>query len=113
MPSHFTKDASKAGRGREADLDTVVTAETPEGITIELRPAGLSSRSYAYVIDLLIRFAILLAYSTVARTMQGFGVALLLILWFGLEWFYPVIFELSRWGATPGKRIFGLKVVMD
>jgi uncharacterized RDD family membrane protein YckC len=94
-------------------LDTVVTAETPEGITIELRPAGLSSRCYAYVIDLLIRFALLVAASSAARFMEGVGVAVMLILWFGMEWFYPVLFELSRWGSTPGKRLFGLKVVMD
>ena len=96
-----------------AVLDTVVTAETPEGIDIELRPAGLASRCYAYVIDLLIRFAILLALTTVTRVMGGLGTAVLLILWFALEWFYPVAFELSRWGTTPGKRLFGLKVVMD
>jgi len=30
-----------------------------------------------------------------------------------LEWFYPVVFELSRSGATPGKSMFGIKVVMD
>ena len=96
-----------------AVLDTVVTAETPEGITIELRPAGLASRCYAYVIDLLIRFAILLAVSLATRFMAGLGTAVLLILWFALEWFYPVAFELSRWGTTPGKRLFGLKVVMD
>jgi len=96
-----------------ADLDTVVTAETPEGITIELRPAGLPSRCYAYVIDLLIRFAILLAFSTAAQFMEGLGAAAIFIIWFVLEWFYPVAFELSRWGATPGKRAFGLKVVMD
>jgi hypothetical protein len=28
-------------------LDTVVSAETPEGIVIELRPAGLTARFYA------------------------------------------------------------------
>jgi uncharacterized RDD family membrane protein YckC len=110
-------DSRRVDSGRTdsagADLDTVVTAETPEGITIELRPAGLSPRCYAYVIDLLIRFAILLACSMLARFMEGVGTAMMLILWFGLEWFYPVAFELSRWGTTPGKRLFGLKVVMD
>jgi len=45
--------------------------------------------------------------------MSGLGYALLLILAFALEWFYPVVFELSRSGSTPGKRIFGLRVVMD
>ena len=43
----------------------------------------------------------------------GLGVAIYLILLFGLEWLYPVVFELSRWGATPGKRALGLVVVMD
>ena len=43
----------------------------------------------------------------------GMGIALWIILIFALEWLYPVIFELSASGATPGKRIFGLKVVMD
>jgi hypothetical protein len=43
----------------------------------------------------------------------GIGVAFWIILAFVLEWFYPVIFELSGAGATPGKRVFGLRVVMD
>ena len=29
-------------------LDTVVAAETPEGILLELRPAGLGARFYAF-----------------------------------------------------------------
>ncbi len=41
------------------------------------------------------------------------GDALFLILLFGIEWFYPVAFELWSSGATPGKRAMGLKVVMD
>ena len=45
--------------------------------------------------------------------MGGLGIAFWLILFFVLEWFYPVAFELTRSGATPGKRVFGLKVVMD
>ena len=100
-------------RSTAAVLDTVVTAETPEGITIELRPAGLSSRCYAYLIDVLIRTVILFMIGMATGFMGGLGNALLLILWFALEWFYPVAFELSRWGATPGKRVFDLKVVMD
>ena len=39
--------------------------------------------------------------------------AFLLLLYFLLEWFYPVVFELGRSGATPGKSIVGIKVVMD
>jgi hypothetical protein len=43
----------------------------------------------------------------------GLGGGLMLIGVFCVEWFYPIVFELSRWGATPGKRAFGLRVVMD
>lgn len=94
-------------------LDTIVAAETPEGITIELRPAGLCSRCYAYLLDQLIRLGVLYAVAIVTSIMGGFGTGMWLILLFGLEWLYPVVFELSRSGATPGKRVFGLKVVMD
>ena len=96
-------------------LDTVVTAETPEGILLELRPAGVSARFYAFLIDWLIRLAIIYAALIAVSFLQmsGLGYALLLILAFALEWFYPVLFELSRSGSTPGKRIFGLRVVMD
>lgn len=94
-------------------LDTVVTAETPEGILLELRPAGLSARLYAFAIDWLIRILALYVMAFVMRPIGGVGTALWLILLFLLEWFYPVVFELSRSGATPGKRLFRLKVVMD
>jgi uncharacterized RDD family membrane protein YckC len=94
-------------------LDTVVTAETPEGILLELRPAGLSSRLYAFAIDWLIRILALYVLAIAAGPIGGVGAAAWLILYFLLEWFYPVVFELSRSGATPGKRLFKLKVVMD
>jgi uncharacterized RDD family membrane protein YckC len=94
-------------------LDTVVTAETPEGILLELRPAGVTARLYAFLVDWLIRLSILYGVATLAAIAGGLGVAFWLILLFALEWFYPVAFELGPQGATPGKRVFGLKVVMD
>jgi uncharacterized RDD family membrane protein YckC len=94
-------------------LDSIVAAETPEGILLELRPAGLSARFCAFLIDLLIRVAIMYAAAFVAMLLGGVGFAFWLILWFVIEWFYPIVFELGRTGATPGKRAMGLKVVMD
>jgi uncharacterized RDD family membrane protein YckC len=94
-------------------LDTVVEAETPEGIMLELRPAGLAARVHAFLLDFLIRLGIIWAVAIATMPMGGIGVALTLILYFALEWFYPVFFELTRSGATPGKRSLGLKVVMD
>jgi len=96
-----------------AVLDTVVAAETPEGILLELRPAGLCARFCAFVLDWLIRLVVIYGVAIVTALMGGLGAAFLLIFFFALEWFYPVIFELGRTGTTPGKKIVGLKVVMD
>lgn len=96
-------------------LDTVVTAETPEGILLELRPAGLSARFFAFLIDWLIRLAAIYAVGLAVgfAGMSGIAAAVITIFAFALEWFYPVAFELSRTGSSPGKRVFGLRVVMD
>jgi uncharacterized RDD family membrane protein YckC len=96
-----------------AALDTLVAAETPEGILLELRPAGLSSRFYAFLVDWLIRLVLAYVAAFAAAFMGGFGLGFWLLLYFLLEWFYPVVFELSRSGATPGKSVVGIKVVMD
>lgn len=94
-------------------LDTLYTAETPEGIALSLRPAGVVPRVLAYMIDLCVRLGIYLGTTLLALPFGGMGQALLLVTYFLLEWFYPVVFELMRAGATPGKRMFGLQVVMD
>jgi uncharacterized RDD family membrane protein YckC len=94
-------------------LDTVITSETPEGILLELRPAGLSARFYAFALDWMIRLATIYFAAMAAALMGGIGTAFWLVLIFALEWFYPVAFELTPSGSTPGKRVFGLKVVMD
>jgi uncharacterized RDD family membrane protein YckC len=94
-------------------LDTVVSAETPEGIVLELRPAGLTARFYAFLIDWLIRLMFLYFVAMGAALMGGIGVAIWFILIFACEWLYPIVFELRLGGATPGKQVFNLKVVMD
>ena len=94
-------------------LDTTLLAETPEGIDILLRPAGAVPRSLAYALDWFIRF---IAFSIVAAVLggvKGVGVGLMLIVYFGLEWLYPIVFELLPGSATPGKRALGLQVMMD
>lgn len=90
-----------------------MAAETPEGILLELRPAGMCARSCAFLIDGIIRLCAIYAMGIATAFMGGFGVAFWFIFIFGLEWFYPVVFELKKAAATPGKRVFGLRVVMD
>ncbi len=99
--------------GVSEGLDTVVAVETPEGIVLELRPAGLIVRFYAFSLDWSIRLSFLYALAMVTTFLGGLGMAVWLILVFACEWLYPIIFELRQPGATPGKRVFKLKVVMD
>ncbi len=94
-------------------LDTLVRVEAPEGIFLELSPAGLSARLLAFLIDLFLRMALVMVASMALTWAGGMGFGLFLILLFLVEWFYPVVFELGLRGATPGKRALGLKVVMD
>ncbi len=94
-------------------LDTLLRVETPEGIGLALRSAGAVPRCMAFLVDLLIRLAIFVAASMLLGYFGGLGGGLLLVLAFALEWLYPVAFELSARAATPGKRTFGLRVVMD
>lgn len=80
---------------------------------LALRPAGLVARSMAFLIDLLIRLSLYVGIAIAFGALGGFGMGIILISMFCIEWLYPIVFELSRWGATPGKRTYGLRVVMD
>jgi uncharacterized RDD family membrane protein YckC len=94
-------------------LDTLHHAETPEGIALALRPAGLVARAQAWAIDFGIRLGIFFVIAIATSIAGGLGSAFLLISYFLLEWIYPIVFELRRAGATPGKQAMGLQVVMD
>jgi uncharacterized RDD family membrane protein YckC len=110
-----TRSSSKPN-DRSADreiVDTIVAAETPEGILLELRPAGMCARACAFLMDGVIRLCAIYAVGMAAAFMGGVGLAFWLIFIFALEWLYPVVFELKTTAATPGKRVFGLRVVMD
>ncbi|MBB5016938.1 putative RDD family membrane protein YckC [Chitinivorax tropicus] len=94
-------------------LDTLRVISTPEGVELTLRLAGPVSRCLAWLIDVLIRTAIFLAFATVLGSLDRFGAGLAAVLWFLLEWLYPVMFEMLRRGATPGKASMKLRAVMD
>ncbi len=89
---------------------------TPEGVPLTVELAEYSERAVALVIDL----AILIVASVVSLLMLGFlalkgvsGVifmAVLLLVAFFLRTVYFIHFELSGNGATPGKRIVGIRV---
>lgn len=80
---------------------------------LSLQPAGLVARTMAFLLDLLIRLGIDLVIVLVFGAWGGLGKGLVLIGVFCVEWLYPIVFELGRSGATPGKRAMDLRVVMD
>ncbi|GAD64162.1 RDD family protein [Aquipseudomonas alcaligenes] len=94
-------------------LDTRHQVETPEGIDLILRPAGLLPRALAFGIDLLIRGAILLGAFFILAILGQFGMGLGTILYFLINWWYPVLFEVLYQGRTPGKKAMGLRVIHD
>jgi uncharacterized RDD family membrane protein YckC len=70
-------------------------------------------RFYAFMVDWGVRLVILYAAALGNLFVGDIGFAFWLILLFALEWVYPIVFELRASGASPGKRAFGLKVVME
>lgn len=91
-------------------LDTTYTVNTPEGIALELSPAGPVPRTLAWLVDLMIRAGVSLLMIILLAFMGNFGFGLAMILIFLLEWFYPVWFELRSQGQTPGKRLLNIYV---
>lgn len=91
-------------------LDTTYTVNTPEGIALELSPAGPIVRTLAWLVDLSIRAGVSLLIIILLAFMGSLGIGLAMILIFLLEWFYPVWFELRSQGQTPGKRLLNIYV---
>jgi uncharacterized RDD family membrane protein YckC len=93
-------------------IDTVITAETPEGIAISMRAAGFPVRCMAFLIDAAIRYFIVSSLAAALGPGGRVGQGVLLIALFLVLWLYPVIFELTPGAATPGKRVMGIQVMM-
>lgn len=94
-------------------LDNRHHVETPEGIDLLLRPAGVIPRALAFTLDLLIRGALLLVLGLLLSLLGNLGSGLLLIVLFLVNWWYMVLFEVLNQGRSPGKQMLGLRVVHD
>lgn len=102
-------------------LDTTAEVETPEHVVFRHRVAGPARRTVAYLVDFLIRAAIvtlvMILLISVNPLLRGewdsatFGLGAVVV--FLVEWGYYVLCE-SLWsGRTPGKRAMGLRVVKE
>lgn len=94
-------------------LDTLRPVTTPELIELDLHPAGLLPRAAAWLLDFAVRTAILILAGQLLAFSGRFGGGLMALIFFLLEWFYPVLFEVLWRGATPGKRALELMVLHD
>src|SRR5882672_4153563 len=99
--------------------------ETPEHLVLELELAGIGSRMAATVCDagvltlayLLLGLAIQLLPTPASGDANGpwstLGAIVLILTAFLLFWGYFLLFEALNNGRTPGKRLMGIRVVMD
>jgi uncharacterized RDD family membrane protein YckC len=97
-------------------LDNTADVETPERIRFTHHVAGPVRRGLAYLIDLVIRGAILaVAAIFLGATLNSAAVkaswGLWLLLLFVMEWGWNVAFETFWRGRTIGKKMLGLRVV--
>jgi uncharacterized membrane protein SpoIIM required for sporulation/uncharacterized RDD family membrane protein YckC len=97
--------------------------ETPEHLVLELELAGVGSRIAAAAFDAVLLgvlfFGLGLAVAALAAGRQSAGAwstlvaVLALLAGFVLFWGYFLLFEALNHGRTPGKRLVGIRVVMD
>ena len=91
---------------------------TPEGAAIRLKLATASERAGAFLIDVAIQWAIVIAtlfgLVFVIKAAGGGGANIAFAFWmvfyFFVRNFYYILFELGLKAATPGKRALGIRV---
>ncbi|NBD95712.1 MAG: RDD family protein [Gammaproteobacteria bacterium] len=92
-------------------IDSLYPVETPDGIELSLHVVGPVPRGIAWGVDLLIRGGIMIGLIMALAWLEALGMALLVLIWFLINWWYPVLFEVLSRGATPGKKAVGIKVI--
>ncbi len=92
--------------------------ETPENVVLTQMLAGPAWRGTAYLVDFMLRVAILFVASIFACIvavgfLSGVAIGTLLLLVFLLEWGYFIGCEFFWNGRTPGKYLCGLRVIHE
>jgi uncharacterized RDD family membrane protein YckC len=105
---------------RHPALDLTVAVTTPENISFEYQIAGPFRRLPAMILDIAIRWMIVIVVLLVAvftgimTFIPSSGILLAVGMnlgIFALSWFYGLFFEIIWNGQTPGKRAMNLRVV--
>lgn len=102
-------------------MSRTVTVVTPENITVTYRLAGFAPRFLAFLVDLVLQVLLLLIVMIIMSKTAGadiFGVGNIItagssIAIYLILFTYPMFWEMGWGGRTPGKRLFGLRVVRE
>lgn len=84
---------------------------TPDQVVFHLTAAGLATRAYAWFLDQAILLGLKIAAVVAVAFMGSFIFAVIVPLLLFLDSAYYLLFEWSRNGQTPGKKIAGIRVV--
>ena len=101
-----------------AAIDTVRAFTTPEHISFRYRTAGPLVRSWAWIIDLIVRAAVLFVMA-IPALLLGFkvgnqlGIGIWLVAYFLADWLFGAVCEWRWRGLTPGKKMCGIRVIGD
>ncbi len=113
-----TQTEAEAMSERNRQLDSTIDIVTPENIAFQYQVAGPFRRLPAFVIDFVIRAAVLLAIVMAVSIISVTGlfdsqlaVAAFMLTWFVMEWFYGGLLETFWNGQTVGKRMMGIRVL--
>jgi uncharacterized RDD family membrane protein YckC len=100
-----------------------LTIETPEQTALEFPLAGIGSRFLAVALDTLLQVAAYAVLVLIASLLSISGVlpnlgkqwaiAIVIFIWFTVQFGYYAIFEALWNGQTPGKRWTHLRVIQD
>jgi len=106
-------------------MRNVYYVQTPENVSLEFELAGPGSRGVAVAIDTIIQGTIIGIITIILLAIAGetsldlmvvqentLYIVIVLLLTFVLQFGYFFLFEVFMKGATPGKKIVGLKVIM-
>jgi uncharacterized RDD family membrane protein YckC len=99
---------------RQKTVSTRIFVETPEQIDFAFETAGIGARALAYLIDLLIRVVVIFVAALIVAAGTGgapFGIGVISVIIFFLEWGYFTLIEWLNDGVTPGKKVMGLRVL--
>jgi len=92
-------------------VDRTFVVRTPEQVFFRYDLAGPVERACAYLLDVGCMAALAIVVLRAIGSAGRFGAPLAYLALFGLQWGYFLLFE-WRWnGATPGKRLLGIRVI--